>query len=255
MGLLLDISKFRPTFDAPLDPERAPKPIRLSTGPTGPGLICFPSPLAMFGPHQYVRFAKAFQGIHDVSALALPGYASGESLPASAEIALQALQDAVLQRAAGAPFALVGYSSGVIFAHALADKLERSGASPAAVILLDAYWSQSRTLFEIQSGLMAGVLAREQQFMAMDDVRLMAIGAYLRLFGDWKPAEIAAPTLLVRATEMMPGTPADSEWQATWDTAHVAVDVPGNHFTVMEDCADSTARAVQHWLSTIAPQA
>jgi thioesterase domain-containing protein len=90
--------------------------------------------------------------------------------------------------------------------------------------------------------------------VAVDDVRLTAMGAYLQLFEEWKPAEIATPTLLVRAAEPMPGVAADSGWQASWDRAHTAIDVPGDHFTVLEEHAESTAQAVQDWLSTVTPQ-
>jgi hypothetical protein len=47
------------------------------------------------------------------------------------------------------------------------------------------------------------------------------------------------------------GVSENGDWRASWDFDHVTVDVPGDHFTIMEDHADEAARAVQGWLSTI----
>jgi polyketide synthase 12 len=250
MGLLLHVSQFRPTFGAPLDPARAPAPVRLSQGTTSPALICIPSLLAMSGPHQFVRLARPFQGVRDVSALTLPGFRGGESVPATAEIAIETLLDVVREDAASAPYALLGYSSGGMLAHALASRLQNMGIPPTAVILVDSYLPGDEALFELRSGLMEGMFERDSQYLVMDDVRLTAMGAYLGLFMDWRPAKIAAPTLLVRATEPLSGTPTDSEWKASWTPGQIIVDVRGDHFTILEECADSTAQAVQEWLST-----
>ncbi len=297
MQMLLDVSRFRPSFAAPLEPERAPAPVRLSrgavapglgdgaglslngtaapglrdeagTGPNGaaalgpqgtagsglrstadPALICIPSLLAMSGPHQFARFARSLSGICDVSALALPGFIAGESVPGTADIAIETLLRVLAPDVSGAPFALVGYSSGGLLAHALAGRLESVDAAPAAVILIDSYAPGSADLVDLRSGLMDGMFQREAQYLAMDDVRLTAMGAYLRLFKDRELPEIATPTLLVRATQPLPGTPADGEWRASWPSALAVIDVPGDHFTVLEECADSTARAAHEWLA------
>ena len=41
---------------------------------------------------------------------------------------------------------------------------------------------------------------------------------------------------------------APEQWQTGWSEADHVVDVPGNHFTMLEDLADTTAGAVDAWL-------
>jgi len=93
-----------------------------------------------------------------------------------------------------------------------------------------------------------------EALVAMDAARMSAMGWYIRLFGTWKPTPITAPTLLVRACELVGGAeqeeqPSSDSWQATWLGTETVVDVPGTHFTMMEEHAGTTARAVQDWLS------
>ena len=57
--------------------------------------------------------------------------------------------------------------------------------------------------------------------------------------------------MLVRATLPMNGQPADSEWRASLDTAHTVVDVPGDHFTMLDEHAQTTGREVEKWLSQL----
>jgi len=248
IGMLMSISKFSPTFDAQSSLDVASKPVRLSASSIGPELICFPSLIATSGPHQYARFAGAFRGARGVSAVSVPGFLEGECLPASAAAAAQALAEAVRREAAGARFVLAGHSTGGVLAHAVAGHLERAGLPPAAVVLIDAYPFQSPTLEEIRHGVIDGMLEREGAYVALSDARLTAMGAYLRLFGEWAPEEIAAPILLVRATEPLPGFSSDREWRSSWSSAHTVADAPGDHFTIMEEHADTTAEAVESWL-------
>ena len=59
------------------------------------------------------------------------------------------------------------------------------------------------------------------------------------------------PTLLVRATEPITGLATDGDWRAHWPVPHTTVEVPGNHFTMLEDHAAATARAVHKWVATL----
>lgn len=84
--------------------------------------------------------------------------------------------------------------------------------------------------------------------MGVDDTRLLAMGAYSSAFADWRPTAIdGVPTLAVRASEPAWDL-ADGEaeaWQATWDLSHLAVEVPGGHFTMITEHAETTAEAVR----------
>ena len=64
---------------------------------------------------------------------------AGEPLPGGVTDAAAALADCVLANLTGAPFALVGYSSGGLLAHAVAERLAGSGDQPVAVVLADTW--------------------------------------------------------------------------------------------------------------------
>jgi acyl transferase domain-containing protein len=243
--LLVNTSRFRPTFDIS-GADHMPEPVRLSEGASQPKLVCFPSVIAMSGPHEYARFARALGGDREVSVLPAPGYVSGQPLPVSFDVMVHAQAEAVLRQVGGVPFALVGYSSGGIVAHAVASHLESTGVSPAAVVLIDTYTFDIKALFEL-TGV---VFSSDKAYPFINDVRLTAMGAYLGLLVGWKPTEIASSLLLASAAEPVPGTPARADWRSSWKFTHTAVEIPGHHFTIMEEHADTTARAVEDWLST-----
>ncbi|GGZ64287.1 hypothetical protein GCM10010387_66880 [Streptomyces inusitatus] len=250
MELLMGASRFRPSFASAAELRKAPSLVRLSRGETGPGLVCFSSILSISGPHQYARFASAFRGRRDVRALAAPGFLRGEQLPSTAEAVIEAQAQAVLRYADGAPFVLLGHSSGGMLAHAVAGRLESEGVFPEAVVMIDIYSHDDDAIIGIQPGLSEGMDDRQDSYVPVDDSRLLAMGAYFRLFGGWKPTAVKTPTLLVRAGERFfdwsRGT--DGDWRSYWELEHTAVDVPGNHFTMMEEHAPTTARAVTDWL-------
>ncbi|MFD7629729.1 type I polyketide synthase [Streptomyces sp. NPDC059851] len=250
MELLMQASRFRPSFASSGELRKAPGLVRLSRGETGPGLICFSSILSISGPHQYARFASAFRGRRDVHAMAAPGFVRGEQLPSTTGAVIEAKAEAVLRHADGAPFVLLGHSSGGIFAHAVAGKLEEAGVFPEAVVLIDIYSHDDDAILGIQPGLSAGVDERQDTYVPVDDDRLLAMGAYFRLFAGWKPQAVKTPTLLVRAQEQFFdwNRATDGDWRSYWDLEHSAVDVPGNHFTMMEQHARTTAGAVDEWL-------
>ncbi|MET9701105.1 SDR family NAD(P)-dependent oxidoreductase [Streptomyces sp. NPDC006529] len=250
MELLMQASRFRPSFSSAAELRKAPGLVRLARGEDGPGLICFSSILSISGPHQYARFASAFRGRRDVHAMPAPGFLRGEQLPTTTEAVVEAQAQAVLRHADGAPFVLLGHSSGGMLAHAVAARLESAGLVPEAVVLVDIYSHDDDAILGIQPGLSQGVDERQGSHVPVDDSRLLAMGAYFRLFGGWQPEAVKAPTLLVRAREQFfDWTRAENgDWRSYWDMEHTAVDVPGNHFTMMEQYAGTTAAAVEQWL-------
>jgi hypothetical protein len=122
--------------------------------------------------------------------------------------------------------------------------------SPDALVLVDTYPHGTKAPAGMQPELIGAMVERGGSYVPMNDVRLLAMGAYLRLFHSWEPAEITTPTLLVRATEPMSDRSRDGEWRASWELPHTVVDAPGNHFTLMEEHAASTARIIHDWLLT-----
>jgi acyl transferase domain-containing protein/NADPH:quinone reductase-like Zn-dependent oxidoreductase/short-subunit dehydrogenase/acyl carrier protein len=251
MELLIAASRFRPVFDAPPSAEETPAPIRLVAGDARPGVILLPSILAISGPHQYLKLAGALGGARDVTVLPLPGFGEGELLPAAIGVALDAHAQSVLRVAGGAPFVLAGHSAGGFIAHALASRLEREGVRPAGVVLMDTYPADQESFYGVLRELMGGMVERDGAYVPISDTRLTAMGAYGRLIAEWQPAATAAPTLLLRAGEPILDATRGEEWRTAWSLCDAAIEVPGNHFTMMEDRVETTARAVEEWLSAL----
>ncbi|WP_420000097.1 beta-ketoacyl synthase N-terminal-like domain-containing protein [Streptomyces boninensis] len=250
LDLLDAAARLRPAFDTP-QPGELPQPVGLAAGTASPALICFPSVLATSGPHQYARFSAEFTGERDVTALSLPGYTPGERLPATLDALAEAAASAVLERAGAAPFVLTGYSSGALLAHAVARHLERSGTFPDALVLLDAYRLDSRNRSTLGPALLTGMADRVGDLIPVDDTRLTAMAGYLRLLDSWEPTALQTPVLLARASDPVPGWPADHAWRSSWSRPHTALDIAGNHFSVIEENARLTARSVQGWLDSV----
>ncbi|MGC4808716.1 SDR family NAD(P)-dependent oxidoreductase [Micromonospora sp. DT233] len=251
--LLQSVARLRPTFADAAEVDELPTAVRLAKGPEPIRLVCFSSQVALAGVHQYARFASAFRDVRDVVALAVPGFAAGEPLPATPEALVELLARMVREQVGDHPFALLGSSSGGVLAHATAARLDRDGPSAAGVALLDTYVPGDDSLGQFEDQLLGGMFDREASFARMDAARLSAMSWYFNLLGDWTPPKLTAPVLLVRAGAPMPGgedLPA-RQWQTGWSEADEVVDVPGNHFTMMEDLAASTAGVVEEWLRRI----
>ncbi|MGW1720846.1 alpha/beta fold hydrolase, partial [Streptomyces sp. NPDC002156] len=228
--LLGDAARFRPTL-----PTTMPQPVRLAEGPGGPALFCLPTVLASSGPHQFARFAAHFAGERDVWALPLPGYLPGEALPATLDALLDAAAVTIRRHCGGRPYALVGYSSGGLLAQAVAARLEDTGQGPAAVAAIDTSPLSRHLLVQLIPQLLdrLGKLnGTDEAGLVLDDDRLTAMGAYLRLLTDMTPPPVKARTLLLRA-----GT-----------------DIPGDHFSVIEAHAATTARSIHDWLDATRSQ-
>ena len=217
----------------------------------GPELVCFGSIVALSGAHQYARFASLFRGRYGVSALNAPGFTAEEPLPASMS-ALIGFQAETIRRGAGdRPLVLAGSSSGGTLAHAVGDRLERLGTGPAAVVLLDTYLSGDDAIAQFEDVLMGGMFEREDRAVPIDGTRLTAMGRYFDLLDDWRPPAIQAPVLLVRASSPLAEPAPGSDWRASWPAPHTVVDVPGDHWSLMEDHMETTAKAVLDWLTSV----
>jgi acyl transferase domain-containing protein len=243
--LLVNASRFRPTFDIS-EVDQMPEPVRLSEGASRLKVVCFPSVVAMSGPHEYAKFARALGGDREVTVLPAPGYVSGQGIPASFDVLVHAQAEAVRRQVGDGPCALVGYSSGGIVAHAVASHLESGGFSPAAVVLIDTYTFEIEDLHE----LAVVAFNSDKAFPFINDVRLTAMGAYLSLLAGWKPMKLASSLLRAGAAEPVPGVPALADSKSPWGLTCASIEIPGHHFTIMEEHAGTTARAIEDWLST-----
>jgi acyl carrier protein len=238
MRLIQGLAAFRLSFADPSELGRIPRPVDLCRGPASPAMICFPSFAGR--SQEYAQFAAGFRGVRAVSLIPAPGFVAGEPLPATID-ALMAVHAQNIRRSGDVPVVLAGHASGGLIAHALATHLEKAGLAPAAVVLMDTFTPERTGIFE------------NLQFLrgdAGEDAWLTAMAHYFSL--DWTALnETALPTLLVRAEEPLDGSPDHGDGKPSWALSSnvTAVDVPGNHVTMMTDHAHTTAWAVNDWLA------
>lgn len=246
-ALLVVASRLRPKFGVTGPGVPEVRSVSLAQGDAAPCVVCLPAISAISGTHEYARFGATLRGQRSVSVIPHPGF-SGAGLPESVD-ALVALHTAeILRSTRDAAFALLGRSAGGWIAHAIASHLESIGRRPSAVILLDTYPSgdDARAL----PAMVHGMTEHGEQLVALDDQRLTAMGGYLDIFAGWQPASVIAPTLLVRAAEPI-AAGAGAGAPVSWPLPHDALDAPGDHFTILQDHAATTARLVHAWLATL----
>ncbi|MFJ9953492.1 SDR family NAD(P)-dependent oxidoreductase, partial [Kitasatospora sp. NPDC091207] len=252
MEFLSDAASYRPMFSSPDQVAEPPAPVFLARGPKRPRVVCHTGMSALGGVHEFARLAASFNGSHDVVALPLPGYRDGEELPTSLDVSLDWQARTLVEVAGDAPFVLLGHSGGGLLAHALTHRLEAMGVPVAGVVLVDTYPMDRPMHQEWLSELTDGTFGREELAVPMTDTRLTAQAWYGRMYLGFRAEEVAAPTLVVRASDPIGEWTREDDWRATWDRPHSTVDVPGNHFTVMMEHGATTAAAVREWLGSVA---
>jgi hypothetical protein len=113
-------------------------------------------------------------------------------------------------------------------------------------VLIDSYTME--TAWPIADLVIDRMLAGDGSHPAVDDDRLTAMGAYLGMLSRWTPPTPVAPTLLIKASNPVPGAVRVGDWTATWPLRHATVDLPGTHLSILEDHVEATAGAVEDWL-------
>ncbi|MEU0692428.1 alpha/beta fold hydrolase [Streptomyces niveus] len=250
MDLLGAVAAILPGFTTVAELGRVAPPVRLSRGPAERRLICVPSPMALGGAHQYARFAAHFHGSREVAVPAVPGFGRDEPLPLSFDAVVDVLAEGTRAAAGDAPFVLLGYSSGGQFAHAVAETLEKEGTPADALVLLDTYLPDGGGNDDLWREMFEGMLDREDSFGGFSAPRLAAMSRYSELILDRSPGALTAPVLFVRPAESFTSGGADTDdWRSGWDADHTLREVPGNHFTLLEESATTTAVAVDDWLA------
>jgi hypothetical protein len=91
----------------------------------------------------------------------------------------------------------------------------------------------------------------DEAYFSLNSTRLTAMIAYGQVVEGYEPKELDCPSLLVRASSPMAGMPTADGWSSDWRFATGMVDVPGDHFTIMEDHVSSAAEAVERWLAEL----
>ncbi|MEU5425338.1 type I polyketide synthase [Streptomyces olivoreticuli] len=249
--LLSQLAVLRPKSTGPLPPAVD----RLTAGTSGPRLICVAPIVPLTGPDTYFALARALPEHWDISCLTPPGFGADEALPATLEALVAGLAQAVHAEAGGEaaePVILLGTSSGGILAHATARHLADRGTPVQAVVLLDTYDLRTPTARALLPHLWHGLYEREH---LTDGYTATALSAYAwteRLLHTWTPGPAPFPTLLLRASEPLPVAPGTDPGPHAWQTAlpHITTTLttPGNHFTLVNQHATTTATHITDWL-------
>ncbi|MET7683476.1 type I polyketide synthase [Streptomyces sp. NPDC005423] len=261
--LLRAAAAVRPSYADAAELAAVPTVTRLADGPDGPHLIFVNTPMATGGAYQHARVVSRLSGRRRVSALPVLGFDAGESLPATPEAAVQGLARTVLEAADGEPFVLIGYSSGGTLAYATAAHLERAhGIRPYGVVLLDTFTVHDGAGEGVPMGDLArGLFHKESAFGEFDTTRLSAMGRWVELVPDLPLPPVEAPVLFVQCTQSFvpdgdnPSPELTAGRAEPWEPGHSLRPVPANHFTIIEERADVTARTLEEWLDTEAAEA
>ncbi|WP_308294013.1 SDR family NAD(P)-dependent oxidoreductase [Streptomyces sp. UNOC14_S4] len=255
-ALLVGASGLREVCADPARLTGTPGFVRMSQGGEHPRLICFPPFAPVDGTLQFGRLAAAFDGFCGTAVLTVPGFRTGEPLAASRDVLLDVLADATLRCADGEPYVLLGYSSSGWLAHGVGTRLRAAGAAgPAGIVLLDTYLPATMSR-RMRKAMNYEVIVRRQAFTALGYVGLTAIGSYRRMFRGWEPGPTAVPTLFVRPSRCVPGDPDEpmtgEEWRSSWPHDHSALEVEGDHCTMIGEHAEQTGAAVRAWIAGLA---
>ncbi|MFV6029065.1 SDR family NAD(P)-dependent oxidoreductase [Streptomyces sp. NPDC056264] len=251
MDLIAAASRLRERFADPAELADPPRPVRLSSGADEPVLICLSTITALSSVYQYARFGSALRRRREAWFVPVPGFTADEPVPADADAVVALHAGLALRCAEGRPFALVGHSAGGWLAHAVTSRLEARGVPPVGTVLIDTYLPGSSSFTLVQDALTDMMFDHESTVGRLDSARLTAMGAYLRLFEDWKPEPVRTPTLFVRAGEPVGDAVAGDGWRLSWPLPHTTREVPGDHFSMMQSGAATTAESVDAWLRDI----
>ncbi|MGV0586838.1 alpha/beta fold hydrolase [Mycobacteroides chelonae] len=250
--------RLRPTFrhTDPGPPGRAP--IRLATGASQPSLVCLPSFMAGSGPLQYARIAARFDGERDVFGLTLPGFETGQAIPADLETLIATLVEPVEKIMTQTDVALVGHSSGGWIAYKIAAELLRQRMPPSSLILVDTY--EPRHLDQDAFGTVLRQLSSDVDRL-FDDISLTATGAYINLFAEWAPdVTVSSPTLMIRphvsllARQSGESNDAETHEHCPFASATTVQGTPGDHFSLLGEHANATAEVIRQWLNSFHAQ-
>jgi thioesterase domain-containing protein len=224
--------------------------MRLVSGSQQPALVCFPAVVSLGGPAEYRNFAAPFSGMRDVFHVVQPGFRDGEPLPADLTVAAEVGARAVRQLVPSGPVVLCGRSFGGWIAHAAAERLAEAGDPPAGLILLDTFWPGEEFNRKFVPRTLRRLVDRQNDLGTdLGITRLTAIGWYLGLLARWRPERGTVPTLYLHPADQ---TPAEQHLRRHgWRLPHTAVAVTGDHFSILDQDASTTAEAIEAWLPTL----
>ena len=110
--------------------------------------------------------------------VSLPGLeGEQEALPASLALASEVIAVAIELAVEDRPFVLLGYSTGGDIAHGVTEALERDGAAPMALMLLDTYLRDSSEPRRMFAAMMSHLLSENRVDAVVGDRQVLAMGS------------------------------------------------------------------------------
>jgi pimeloyl-ACP methyl ester carboxylesterase len=207
------------------------------------------------GVHRYTRIASAFKGIRRVSAVPLPGFARGASLPTSVEAAIDSLAQIVVELAGDEPFVLAGQSSGGKIAYALGKHFEdMHNPHLAGVILIDSYRG---SMYEGVLELIVKDYLVEASLYGLDlfyntVTRLTASVTWSDMLADLYEGPLQAEVLFLQCT--MPRVIPDGSGSLAyplsepWSPTQTVRTVPTDHASVLVEDSQLAAQIMEEWI-------
>jgi len=253
MHLLVTASIGAPVFGPEEASRHALPPLRLAAGTRGPALVCVPGFASNLGRPWYAGLAPCFEGERDVFEVRHSGIDDGTAVARDLESLTASHATAVRHQLGDRRYVLVGHSMGGTAAHALATRMASLGTPPAGLVLIDSYHlTPDREAEPWLLSLPARIplLAGESFDTMVDDLTLLSLGAYTRMFRGWRPEHTEVPTLLVRASEPLADMPR--EWRSSWPGVRDTADTAGTHLSVLEEDAPTTAKVIRDWIEALA---
>ena len=253
MHLLVTASIGAPVFGPEEAARHALPPLRLAAGTRGPALVCVPGFASNLGRPWYAGLAPCFEGERDLFEVRHSGIDDGDAVARDLESLIESHATAVRHQLGDRRYVLVGHSMGGTAAHALATRLVALGAPPAGLVLIDSYHVTPER--EAEPWLLSlpariPLMVGESFDTMVDDLTLLSLGAYTRMFRGWQPEPTEVPTLLVRASEPLADMPR--EWRSSWPGVRDTADTAGTHLSVLEEDAATTAMVVRDWIDALA---
>ncbi|MEV6669547.1 type I polyketide synthase [Streptomyces sp. NPDC051162] len=261
MHLLVTASLALPAFDHADSVRHELAPLKLAEGTAGPALVCFPGFSPTLGRPWHATLAASFDGERDVIEIQHPGVRHGDAVPRDWRTLVDLHAGTVRKHLGDRPYAVLGSSMGGCPAHTVAARLAATGTPPLGLVLVDTYHVTPDLENEPWLLALPARISRQmgERFdTAVDDMSMAVLGAYTRIARGWQPEPTDVPTLLLRAAEPPPQSPAHvsprtrvGERRTSWPVPHIAVDVPGDHWSMTEEHAHTTAEAVRAWLGAL----
>jgi acyl transferase domain-containing protein/acyl-CoA synthetase (AMP-forming)/AMP-acid ligase II/NADPH:quinone reductase-like Zn-dependent oxidoreductase/acyl carrier protein len=251
LHLLRAASLLRPTFEPGCSTSILPTPTTFTHGPRSPHLVFICTSVISTGVHNYLRIASKFEGARTVSAVPLCGFSAGEPLPESAEAAVEAVADSVIELVGDEPFVLAGQSSGGNLAYAVAHHFEsKQNANLAGVALLDSFRKAGNAALQNSREFFHSHYIRYYDLGLYNATRLTAMAAWFDVMSDLYEGPLETDVLFVQCTKPWHFYPGCEEYvlSTPWSPSHTVRTTQEDHRSILVEGSELAAQILEEWV-------